>query len=235
LNWLAAVEHFEVYRFVTYMFIHGGIWHIGMNMLVLYFFGPALERHMGTRKFLWFYFACGLAGGAAFLAYGWAIAELNANVIGASGAALGVLVGYAVLYPNARIIFLIVQMKARTLALIYAAITVLYVLADPAEGGGVAHAAHLGGIVCAWVWFYWVPRWRGTVRRAKLKLQHGAWDRKLKAEADEQAAVDAILDKIRQKGLASLSRAEKKKLKDATRRQQEQDTRRARGNRDTYM
>ena len=86
LNWTQAVAGMQLWRFATYMFVHGGMWHIAMNMLMLYFFGPTLERKMGTSKFLWFYLACGYTSGVAFLTYGWAVAQMSMNVIGASGA-----------------------------------------------------------------------------------------------------------------------------------------------------
>jgi membrane associated rhomboid family serine protease len=226
LNWVWGVAGGQVWRFVTYMFLHGDLWHVLFNMLALYFFGPTLERRLGLRKFLVFYFACGLSGGVAFLAYGWAIQNPFMYVIGASGAALGLLVGFAILMPHARLIFLIFPIKARTLALILVAVSVLFVLAEPAKGGGVAHAAHLGGIVVAGMWFYVVPRWRGTAGRMSVKIRKGAWERKLKREADEELEVDRILAKIKTHGLASLSGREKRALKQATRRQQEEERRR---------
>lgn len=215
LNWPDAIGRWEVWRFVTYTFVHGGLMHVGMNMLMLYFFGPTLERKMGPNRFLLFYFGCGLAGGAVFLMYGWAIAQIGTNVIGASGATLGVLIGHAIQNPHARLIF---SIKARTIAIVYTAISVLYVLAKPEDGGGVAHAAHLGGIVFAGVWFYLLPRWRGTLVRVKQEMNNGAWKRKMQREAQEQIEVDAVLDKVRARGLNSLTRQEKRVLKDATQR-----------------
>src|SRR3954454_17928879 len=106
-----AVRSLFVWQLVTYLFLHGGITHLLFNMLTLWFFGAQLERDWGTRRFLRYYFYCGIAAGVCVLAVNTAVALFSSSIstateywqtatIGASGAIFGVLVAFGVLYPN---------------------------------------------------------------------------------------------------------------------------------------
>jgi membrane associated rhomboid family serine protease len=90
-----VLYQFEIWQLVTYMFLHGGFWHIFFNMFMLWMFGTELERTWGTREFLKFYFICGIFAGITLL-----ILSPGSATIGASGAIYGVMMAYAVLYPN---------------------------------------------------------------------------------------------------------------------------------------
>ena len=125
---------------ITYMFLHGGIWHLFFNMLGLYFFGPALESRLGSRHFIALYFVAGLTGAAmTFLDPAW--------ILGASGGVFGVFLGFAYYWPRQRImIWGIVPVEAWLLVAIMTAVSIFQI------GGGVAHFAHLGGYVGAFLY-----------------------------------------------------------------------------------
>lgn len=125
---------------VTYMFLHGGIWHLFFNMLGLYFFGPALESRLGSRHFIFLYFASGLTGAA--------LTFLNpAPIIGASGGVFGVFFGFAYFWPRQRIlIWGIIPVEAWLLVAIMTVVSLMQI------GEGIAHFAHLGGYVGAFLY-----------------------------------------------------------------------------------
>lgn len=167
---------FHWWQPVTHMFMHGGIWHLFFNMYTLFIFGSVLERVWGTRKFLIFYFVTGLGAAAIHTGVEWiqmqswltqaaegsyaAQTSIHAlkmtPTVGASGAIYGVLMGYAMLYPDSvlTLIFPPISLKAKWFVLIFAAIELLTGLTG--TGGGIAHFAHLGGLIFGFllIW-YW--------------------------------------------------------------------------------
>ena len=174
--------YFRIWQPVTHMFMHGGFWHILFNMYTLYIFGSVLERMIGERKFLIFYFVCGLGAAALHTGveyfqaqrYMNAIADGSVNaatmyaqlkvtpVLGASGAIYGLLIAYAMLFPQATLtlIFPPIALSAKAWVLIFAAIE----LGTGMTGtfGGVAHFAHLGGMLFGFLLIkYW--RKKGTL------------------------------------------------------------------------
>lgn len=209
----------------TYMFLHGTIMHILLNMLWLWIFGCDVERRWGTRRFIKFYVLSGLAGAVCtMLAALISINIATTPTIGASGAALGVLVAYGMLFPENRITLLLffvlpVTMKARTLALGCALLTILSAVSASPAVGGVAHFAHLGGL--AFGFFYlkfgdgidmmWRRR-RG--RRAERRL-HARAERRDSYNQFMKEEVDPILDKISREGVDSLTKSEKATLRRA--------------------
>lgn len=174
--------NFHWWQVITHMFMHGGFWHIFFNMYTLFIFGCVVERIIGTKKFLLFYFVCGLgAVGLHFLvqyfqmqsfmdsaAAGSAAAYQSIAMIksvptvGASGAIYGVLIGYAMLFPESRmtLIFPPVTLSAKWMVVAFAAIELLTGVTGWASG--VAHFAHLGGMLIGWLLIlFW--RRRGTL------------------------------------------------------------------------
>jgi membrane associated rhomboid family serine protease len=148
-----ALLGFYVWQPVTYLFLHGGLMHVGMNMLMLWIFGTSLERHWGTRQFLKYYFICGIGAGLITCA----LAYNSPPTIGASGAIFGLLLAYGYLWPNNVIlIWGIIPMKARTMVLLFGGLE-LYSLVFGGSGN-IAYAAHLGGML---VGFLYLKRaWR---------------------------------------------------------------------------
>lgn len=172
-------QFFHWWQPVTHMFMHGGFWHLFFNMYTLYIFGSILERVWGTKKFLIFYFVTGL--GAALIHTGvewlqvqhWMGQAAEGNMaattaihslkmtptVGASGAIYGVLMGYAMLYPDSimTLIFPPISLKAKWFVLIFAAIELLTGVTG--TGGGIAHFAHLGGLIFGFLLImYWKKR-----------------------------------------------------------------------------
>lgn len=134
---------------VTYMFVHGGLMHVGLNMFMLWMFGPRLEASLGTRSFLYFYLWCGIGGAVFHLLFAG-----EGMVVGASGAVVGVVLAYALRWPNDELyIFGIVPMKARWLAIWMIAWNVAMALAEVTgvSSGNIAWTTHVGGLVFAWL------------------------------------------------------------------------------------
>lgn len=138
------------WQFVTYMFVHGGIWHLFSNMLGLFIFGSAVERSVGTREFLLFYFLTGtLSGIASFFVY--ILTGTNAILLGASGALYALMLLFSVIYPRAVIlVFGILPVRAPVLVLLYFAIELFSQMGN--YGGSVAHMTHLFGLVFAFLY-----------------------------------------------------------------------------------
>ena len=149
--------------FVTAMFLHGGLVHFATNMLVLWIFGDNLEARMGHPGFLLFYLCCGILAGAAHV-----LASPGSEVpmLGASGAIAGVMGGYLLLYPRARVdilVFLVVAVRivpvpAASLIAVWLGAQLVGGLVSPADAGGIAHWAHAGGFLAGLV--LTLPLWR---------------------------------------------------------------------------
>jgi len=161
-----ASHYFRWWQIITHMFMHGGFWHIFFNMYTLYMFGSVVEDIIGPRKFLIYYFVCGL--GAAGLHLGVEAIQVHffatalPPVVGASGAIYGVLIAFAMLFPESRLtlIFPPITMKARTMVIVFAAIELFTGITGIADG--IAHFAHLGGMLFGWLLIrYW--RAQGTL------------------------------------------------------------------------
>ncbi len=137
---------FAPWQLVSYAFLHGGLFHLGFNMLALYMFGGAIERVFGERRYLVYYFVCVISAGITQLA----VAALTGAIyptIGASGGVFGLLLAYAIYFPHNRVMLLFppIPLPARVFVLLYAAIELFLGVTGSQEG--VAHFAHLGGMV----------------------------------------------------------------------------------------
>lgn len=172
-----ASRFFHFWQPLTHMFMHGGWMHIFFNMYALIMFGTVVERALGSKKFLVFYFVTGLGAvalhtGVQFLQAQYFLSDINQNLVayrdmlrtptlGASGAIFGLLVGFAMLYPESMLtlIFPPVSLKAKWFVLIYCAIELLLGVRGVTDG--VAHFAHLGGALFGWLLILW---WKKTGR-----------------------------------------------------------------------
>ncbi|MEJ7645098.1 MAG: rhomboid family intramembrane serine protease [Chryseolinea sp.] len=150
---------FKPFQLFTYMFVHGGIGHIFFNMLTLAFMGPILENHWGTGKFTIFYVVCGIGAGVfnIFVDYFFGAGSFG-TMVGASGAIYGLLMGFGMIFPNMEIQLLIppIPIKAKYLVLVLGGLNFLL-----DRSGNVAHFAHLGGIIFA---FILITAWRAQER-----------------------------------------------------------------------
>ena len=203
----------QLWRPVTYQFLHADIWHIFFNMLVLFFFGPMLEQLWGSRKFLIFYLVCGAAGGLFYplLALtGW----LDVGpLVGASGSILGMLAAGAILFPNMRVyIWGILPVKLMFLAMALAAVSIMTLLSPARFANAGGQAAHLAGMAAGAVYVL-SERWRA---RVMTKFQSRRWESQMAVNRRLQFEVDRILQKVHDSGIHSLTRKEKKFLKKAT-------------------
>jgi len=215
-----AVYGGQVWRFVTYQFLHGGFMHILFNMIGLYFFGPLMEQWWGSKRFLVFYLLCGVVGALPMIVFVLAnVFPAQLGLVGASGALYGVLIGAATLFPNQRVQLLIppIPMSLRTMAIVFLAISFLSVVAGSNDGG---NAAHLAGAALG---FYLVKRpgmlnWADRLSPEAIQegYNKGRYEKKLKQEQASREEVDRILAKVSEKGIQSLSKREKKILQQDT-------------------
>ncbi len=149
----------------TYMFVHGGLMHLALNMWTLWLFGPRVERAWGSSTFTWFYLWCGLGGWA----FHYMIQRSGGVLIGASAAILGVAVAYASRWPDDEVLFFgVVPMKVRWLVTFMAAMNVLMAVLDGGGVGGTAYAAHIGGMVAGWI-FLKTPN-AGSLDRLRRRI-----------------------------------------------------------------
>jgi membrane associated rhomboid family serine protease len=192
--WLGLVpalvmERGWVWQPFTYMFQHGGLFHLLFNMLALWMFGVELERLWGTRFFARFYVICGVGAAAttllvSLLPFRFAESVYESVTVGASGAIYGLLVAFAMAYPRRPIyLYFLFPIQARTFVIIMGAISFLSSVSDPR--GGVAHATHLGGLVVGYLYLAgrrgrltssvrsrWL-RWRMSRVRRRFEVHDG--------------------------------------------------------------
>ncbi len=208
----------QLWRLVTYQFLHAGIFHIFFNMLIVYFFGPLLERLWGSKRFLIFYLSCGAMGGIVYplLYFAGFFGDMSPiPMVGASGGIYGMLAAGAIMFPTMQVfVFGIFPLPFAVLALIMFVVSFLNLLGGPNAGG---EAAHLAGMIAGAVYVLWKP----FQQKFKVQSNKGAWEKKMKNQQDFQAEVDRILDKLNRQGIKSLSRKEKQILKEATKREKQ--------------
>jgi membrane associated rhomboid family serine protease len=192
-----VIHSFWVWQLATYMFLHGGVFHIVFNMLALWMFGAELERTWGTRYFLKFYFVTGIGAAVltvlfSMLPFEFARQLQDVNIIGASGAIYGLLLAYAIYFPERPILLIVFWVPARLCVTILGAIAVF---ASLSEAGGVANATHLGGLLVGYLYLkgarvdplsemkYRYLKWKINRLRKKFDVYSGGraddWDRRV--------------------------------------------------------
>ena len=210
-----VVRNLWLWQIFTHMFLHGGIFHLLINLFVLWMFGKPIEREWGTSSFLKYYFTCGL--GAGILIF---ITSLNSRipVVGASGAIYGILVAFAMLYPDSIIyLYFLFPIKAKHFAILIGVVAFL----GGISGGrsNIAHFGHLGGFLVGYVYLkfpLWKYRFHPTKIFASLRLSRFSLKRRKKYKTESyriEERVNQILDKILLHGVDSLT-AEEKKIMD---------------------
>lgn len=205
-----VTHRFFLWQLFTYMFLHGDFFHLLFNMFVLWMFGPELENLWGTREFLKYYFITGMGAGVLSV-----LVSANSFIptVGASGAIYGLLLAFGLLFPDRYIyLYFFIPIKAKYLVIIFGAIE--FLAAFSGRPSGVAHFAHLGGIVVGLAYLR-----RGWIRdklterreRRKLEVRTHSEDRN-----DMEARVDRILRKISDEGMKSLTPEERDTLERAS-------------------
>jgi len=149
-----VVGRFWIWQLGTYMFLHAGVFHIVFNMLALWMFGTELEHRWGTRFFVKFYAVTGIGAGVLTVLFSLlpivpAARLYMANIIGASGAIFGLLIAYAIYFPERQIIYLVFPIPSRVFVAIVGGISLLSSFGD---SGGVAAVTHLGGLAVGYVY-----------------------------------------------------------------------------------
>ncbi len=224
---LAVIPRYwwQLWRYVTFQFLHGSIMHIAFNMLALYFLGLILEATWGAKRFLVFYLTCGAIAGMTHviltpvLNQSWSV-----PLLGASGGVFAVLLACTVLFPNVRVlVFFLFPMRLCILTailLVFAFLNVMAgigaAMAGKTLAGDISHPAHLGGAAAAAVWIWVLPRLRMKLRFGNRPAGQGRWEKQLKRRQKQQEEIDRILDKIRREGIGSLNRREKQLLQQTT-------------------
>lgn len=220
-NWYSD---FQFPQLFTYMFVHGSMNHLLMNMLGLFFIGPTVERTLGSYRFFILYYLSGVLGGL-----GWSLlAQPGESCVGASGAVMGILGAFAALYPNAKLLlYFIIPVRAWVLVAVFGLWELSETIkstttADGAVIGGIANAAHLMGGVAGFCYALSLKH-PHLVQELKSKLpglgKSAAKPKRPAASGEKlsKAEIDHILDKIGKEGMGALTHREREMLKRATR------------------
>lgn len=245
----AGMEYnFQIWQLITYQFMHGDFFHILFNMFILWMFGIEIENMWGSKKFLYFYLLCGVVAGLAHILINPLISGHGAFTVGASGAITGVMVAFAMMFPN-RLIFLyfLIPVKAKYFIGFLIILDIL-LISNP---DNIARIAHVGGALTGFLFVILDPSiqsefknmfrrsssstygkpnrpfnpFGGMAEKLKRKEKGDIEDARfyeIKDEKEEEAVsqeeIDAILDKISQSGYQNLSAHEKKILFEASKR-----------------
>lgn len=230
---------FYPWQLITYIFMHGGFWHLFLNMFALWMFGVELENIWGSRKFFAYYLMCGVGAGLSNLFLSPVIGGLQLPTIGASGAVYGILVAFAMLFPNREIyLYFLLPIKAKYFVAAYMLLEIFSV----GSNTGIAHLAHLGGGIIGFVYliltknnvydlFRFNKKPRVTPQRPTNIYSNRYYEKFNKPSDDDiidadyfeksdeitQEKIDEILDKIGKYGYKSLSEEEKRILFEASR------------------
>ena len=241
LNPLVEGANFQVWQLITYQFMHAGFGHIFFNMFMLWMFGMEIENIMGSKKFLYYYLICGVAAGLAQLFIA-PLFSVPALTIGASGAVFGIMIAFALMFPD-RLIFLwfLIPIKAKYL-IGFLFVLEIFWIGD--AGSNVAHLAHLGGAIAGFIFIMLDKKTDVTLKHMFNKSYYRTSEKPpnifsgiterfrknddevkeakfydLKDDVDEkitQEDIDEILDKISKSGYQNLTEKEKKTLFEAS-------------------
>jgi rhomboid family protein len=234
---ISDIRNLQLYELVSSMFLHASFSHILFNMWGVFLFGGLVAPHLGVKKFITLYMISGIVGNLFWILFNW---DSPAYLIGASGAVFGVMLAAAMMEPNQEFIMLLfpVPIKAKTMAIVYAVIEIVQELSNAQTG--IAHLAHLGGFIGAYIFlkfFYkgrlaWDPlKTLGSRGSSSSKPPRGWSVHDTKSQDNYRAdtgkgsynpnnpvtsrEVDRILDKISQSGINSLTNDERNALKQA--------------------
>lgn len=254
----------QVWRLVTFQFLHGGQSHIFWNMFVLWMFGRTVEMQIGTRRFVWLYFLSGVAGGLAEALFNVTMSQITGDsqwmtvgAVGASAGVMGMTIAFAALNPSAPILlFFILPVRAKYVAIGYFVWESwpLYVMVSSRgrmPSDGVAHAAHVGGMIYALAWVVlaglanrpWAYRYQAAFDRLKRSLSGPPASPGVRREHPvvggpntvagsdplprprdkdkDEVRLDQILEKIHTQGLLSLTDEERRFLRQMSERKRD--------------
>ena len=199
----------------TYLFFHGGVWHVLINMFVLWMFGSELERLWGKNRFLKYYFLTGVGSGIVTMLFG-----LNSTVaiVGASGAVYGVLLAYGLTYPNRTIyMYGIIPIKSIWFVI---GIGIIAFFSSFDDGARISHLTHLSGMAIGYFMLKRSMKWKDLwfrIRKKTVEFQIQQEERKTSKYQKMERDLDQILDKIHREGLENLTPEEQERLYDSSR------------------
>lgn len=220
ITWFGMVPHLVInkgwlWQVGSYMFLHGGLFHILFNMFVLWMFGCEIERAWGPKEFLKYYLLCGIGAGIFTVLLSW---NSIVPTIGASGAIFGILVAYAMMFPDRLIyVYFLFPVKAKYLVIFFAVIEFVASLRHTSDG--IGHFAHLGGMVIGFLYIKADWRTRNLFTFFKNYRYKRMMKQLEKKRADKEKLmerVDQILDKISRVGMENLTKEEKRILEEAS-------------------
>ncbi|MFQ6613357.1 MAG: rhomboid family intramembrane serine protease [Fidelibacterota bacterium] len=200
----------------TYMFMHGNIWHVGINMLVLWMFGSELEMLWGKTEFLRYYFITGIGSGLVWLLFN--LGNSHTVLIGASGAVYGILLAYGMLFPNRTVyLYFVIPVKVKWLVFF---LGIAAFFSSFNSMSNISNLTHLSGMVIGFFYLKKDLRWT----RFSLHLRKRAVDLKSRLEEkkrlrlwETQQEIDRILDRINEVGIDNLTQDELDTLEEASR------------------
>ena len=194
----------------TYLFFHGGIWHVLINMFVLWMFGSELERLWGKSYFLKFYFITGVGSGLLTMLFS---LQSITPIVGASGAVYGVLLAYGLTYPNRQIyLYGIIPIKSIWFVI---GIGMIAFMSSFNNISQVSHITHLSGMLIGYLMLKRPVEWRSlwfSIRKRTLEYRVVQEEKKATHRQKIEQDIDIILDKINREGFDSLSQKEQDNL-----------------------
>ena len=240
LHYIGASD-FRPYQFVTYMFMHGSFGHLFFNMFALWMFGNSIENAWGPKRFLIFYFVCGIGAGLTQeivqyiqlndIVQNYQYVKINnqsipvndylnmLTTVGASGAVYGILLAFGMMWPNSRIyLYFLIPIKTKWFVIIYG---LLELFSGFSAVDNVAHFAHVGGMVFGLLLIiYWRNKETGWKPKFKIRFNKNKYDNSRpksdwdynKERHDDDKRTDEILEKISKGGYGSLTEEEKEFL-----------------------
>jgi len=194
----------------TYIFFHGGIWHVLINMFVLWMFGSELERLWGKQHFLKYYFVTGIGSGLITMFLGF---NSMIPIVGASGAVYGVLLAYGLTYPN-RTVYLYGIIPIKSLWFVMG-IGLIAFMSSFNNVSQISHLTHLSGMVIGYFMLKKPVRWNDLwfeIRKKTMEYRVQKEEKKVSRQQEIERDIDFILDKINRDGFDSLSQQEQNRL-----------------------
>jgi membrane associated rhomboid family serine protease len=231
VSYTGVFHEFKLWQVFTYMFIHGGIFHIFFNLLMLWMFGGELEQLWGSRLFIKYYFICGIGAAffiilLSFISYS-RYSQVNAT-LGASGAIYGILIAYAMTWPNRQVLlFFVIPVKIKYLMVfvIFVSLALTLQSAGGRTESMVSHVGHLGGLITGLLFILlrirpYTERYinktikgtKGPIKDAVKKARVNKKKKVIETRIKAKKIIDELLEKIAREGMSSLSSKEKKQL-----------------------
>lgn len=229
LHHVGFFQEFKLWQIVTYMFLHGGWFHVLFNLLALWMFAGELEELWGSRLFLRYYLMTGIGAGVFIAAMNYFIyLRYGADpvTIGASGAIYGILLAYGMTWPDRKVLlYFLVPVKIKYLVLAFGCIEFFGMISSAAgTGGNISHIGHLGGLITGLVYMLirikrpgafdsgYAEKKENIITRALKKTRLKKKKKAIETRIQSKKIIDELLEKIARQGMSSLTSEEKKKL-----------------------